>query len=353
MPLICSLMVGLHGHKNTSIYSKGLIMGIDENIAVGHGCNSKHIDQELSNARSVYRDAYTTIHNLMATIKKGKKPDFKIVEPVIEKAITSLEQNSDALVSLCLNKDSDDYIFKHPTSTCIIAARFSQFLGHSADETKDIAIGALLGDIGKVFIPSKILYKPGKLTDAEYNTIKKHSSYSSKYIEKFGNFSELAFKAVSEHHERIDGTGYPHNLSGDQISVAGQVTAIADTYDAMTSVRMHQTRKEPTETLKFMLSKKDELFSETMIKQFIQCLGLYPSGTLVALNNGFIGVVLEQSKTSFMQPIVRLVYDLKKKRTIRPFSDVDIGNDVAQSGLKVISDVSKSKFSFQVLSAIG
>ena len=102
-----------------------------------------------------------------------------------------------------------------------------------------------------------------------------------------------------------------------------------------------------------MLSKKGELFSETLIKQFIQCLGLYPSGTLVALNNGFIGVVLEQSRNSIVQPVVRLIYDLKKKRTIKPFSDIDIGNDAQQTGLKVISDISKTKFSFHPLSAIG
>jgi HD-GYP domain-containing protein (c-di-GMP phosphodiesterase class II) len=214
-------------------------------------------------------------------------------------------------------------------------------------------MGAMLGDIGKIFIPSKILYKPGKLTEQEYTIIKKHSSYSSKYLEKYGKFEDATHRAAVEHHERVDGTGYPHGLTGDKISMAGQITAIADTYDAMTSVRLHQERKEPTQTLKYMLSKRGELFDEGLVKRFIQCLGVYPVGTLVALNNGFIGVVLEQNIENVMQPVVRLLYDLKKKRTIRPFKDVNILSAANDSGLKVISDVSKSKFSFHPLSAIG
>lgn len=327
-------------------------MGMHENV-VRPVEFKKHIDQELSSARAVYKDVYTTVQNIMATIKNGKKADFSSAEPAIESIITSLERNNDALVSVCLSKESDDYIYKHATSTAILAARFSRHLGHSSDVTKNIAMGALLGDIGKIFIPSKILYKPGKLTDEEFDVIKKHSSYSNKYLEKFGKFDDATHKAAVEHHERVDGTGYPHGLSGDQISVAGQITAIADTYDAMTSVRLHQQRKEPTDTLKFILSKRNELFDEGLVKQFIQCLGIYPVGTLVALNNGFIGVVLEQNKQSVMQPIVRLIYDLKKKRTIKPFQDIDVHGDAKESGLKVISDISKSKFSFHPLSAIG
>lgn len=314
--------------------------------------NKSHIDQELRNARGIYKDAYTMIHNMMAGIKTGKKPNFNLAEPIVENVIISLEKNGDALPSICLSKSKDDYVFKHATSNCILAARFSQHLGFDNDKVKNIALGALFGDIGKMFIPSKILYKPGKLTDNEFETIKKHASFSSKYLDKFGKFDDDTYRAADEHHERVDGTGYPHGLSSTEISVAGQVAAIVDTYDAMTSHRLHQDPREPTETLRYMLGQKEKLFDGKIMKEFIKCIGAYPTGTLVALNNGCVGVVIQQNRSNVMQPVVRLVYDLKAKRTIKP-QDIDIEVDAKKCGLRIIGDVSQSRFSFSPLSVIG
>ncbi|MDH5231290.1 MAG: HD-GYP domain-containing protein [Gammaproteobacteria bacterium] len=315
--------------------------------------NLKTIDQSLSNARSVYRNVYIAANNAIARIKKGGLSDLNFIEKSVEQVIRSLEKNSEALLSVCLNRSGDDYLLKHAASTAIIAAKFCLYLGMSEEETKEITMGALMCDIGKVLVPSDILYKPGKLSEKEYGVVKNHTLLSQKLLEKYGEFSENTFHAVVEHHERANGSGYPNGLNNDKISLPGRITALADTFDAMVSERSHQTSLEPSKAIAYLISKSGTLFDSNLVKLFAQCIGIYPAGTLVALNNGFIGVVLQQNCGNDAQPLVRLVYDLKQKRTTNHFYDKNLSEEINTSGLKIIKHVDKARFSFNPLSAIG
>jgi len=320
--------------------------------SIAQGASVVPIEQELRKSIGIYKQAWTIVHNVFAVTKKGKPADFQSLFPVVDSFIESIQRNPDALVCFCLNKSKDDYLLKHAISASVIAARFSIFLGLDASRVRSIAVGALLNDLGKVFIPSNILYKQGRLTDEEFSLVRLHSDKAQKILSACEDFDEEVVLAVAQHHERFNGSGYPNGLKDKQISLAGQISAIADTYDAITSHKLYREARPATDALLLIHAEKDRSFSKDLINQFIHCIGLYPVGTLVALNNGNVGVVFQQNSEKVKTPMVRQIYNLKAKRMLNPLIDVDLSAVSQEEGIRILCHVPVNKFSFNPLSAI-
>ena len=208
------------------------------------------------------------------------------VEPLVEKMVDSIFRHQDALIPLARLKTHDEYTFQHSVSVCALMVAFARGLKLSREVIKEIAIGALLHDVGKAKVPDDILNKPGKLTDGEFDKMKSHVVQSKIILHNTPGISEIALDVAAQHHERFDGTGYPNKLKGQEISFYGQMGAIVDVYDAITSNRVYHKGMAPTDALKKLLEWSKFHFNPELVQSFIRTIGIYPSGSLVRLESG-------------------------------------------------------------------
>jgi len=281
--------------------------------------NSVSIDEERWRVQFLQRDAQVLIQALMEDIRLGRPVDIRRTEPVIEKMIASVLRHPDALIPLLQTKDHEQYSIQHALSVAAMAIAFGATLDLDEDDLRQTAMGALLQDIGKARIPEDILQKPDRLTPFEMRWMRRHVDESQAILEDSPGITELMFDIVTNHHERIDGTGYPHALAGDSIPLHAQVTSIVDVYDALTSDRPYQLRTEPTFALRQLYGMADSHFHEGLLQAFVRTVGIYPVGSLVRLDNGTLAVVLEENRDNLLQPRVQVMYDTRELRYLRPY----------------------------------
>lgn len=280
-------------------------------------------ESELIRAQTIVHEANTAVRTFMQDVRFGRQLESDVVDEVVDNITESVFRNKDALITLSRIKTVDQYTFMHSISVCVLMTSFARAMEYDAETTRQIAVGSLLHDLGKMRVPPEILNKPGPLTDDEFLVMKRHVDYGEELLAEHDWMSDLSMRVVLEHHERIDGTGYPHGLFGDELSDVGRMSAIVDVYDALTSNRCYKKSWEPTYTLGKMMEWSRDHFGEAVTHQFVRCVGIYPVGTLVRLNSGKLAVVIEQHEDHLLQPRVRVVFDEGLGRHVSP-SDVDL-----------------------------
>jgi HD-GYP domain-containing protein (c-di-GMP phosphodiesterase class II) len=179
---------------------------------------------------------------------------------------------------------------------------FARFLGLSSKVIEEVGFAGLMQDIGKIDIPSEILDKPGNLTDEEYRLVQSHVASSLEMLLGQANFPNHVLDIVASHHERADGSGYPRRLKGERISFHGELAGLVDTYCAMTRDRAYGNAISSQKALEALIGMRGSKFREPVVDQFIQCIGLYPVGSLVELNSGEVGVVIQQNQVRRLKP---------------------------------------------------
>jgi HD-GYP domain-containing protein (c-di-GMP phosphodiesterase class II) len=255
----------------------------------------------------------------MDAVRLGMKLDLPQVEVVVEKMTESVLRNKDALVSLARIKNKDEYTYLHSLSVSALCISFGHYMDMEPKEIKALGVGGLLHDIGKVSVPLTLLNKPGALTEAEFEIMKTHVAHGDRILRDTHGIDEFSICVCQHHHERLDGTGYPHGLRGNEISKFGQIAAIVDIYDALSSERCYKYALAPTAALRKLFEWSSFYLNRNLVEQFVLHMGIYPVGTLVRLRSGFIGVVVEQSERSLLDPVVRAVYDTKRAKPVIPF----------------------------------
>jgi putative nucleotidyltransferase with HDIG domain len=280
------------------------------------------LKKELVRAREIKKEAKQTVQNIMEEVRFGRQIKTEKVEHVVGKMIDSIFSNQDALISLGRIKQTDEYTYMHSMSVCVLMISFGKHLGFDSRQLKEIGVGAMLHDIGKMKVPQEILNKKARLSDKEYELMKEHVEHGRILLEKTQGISDTSILLAAQHHEKMDGRGYPRGLKGNEISIYGQTSSIVDVYDAMTSKRCYQRRYEPTEVLKKLFEWR-ELYNVDLVQHFIRCVGIYPVGQLVRLESGLLGIVLNHGEKNLLHPVVRIIYDAKKERHIRPY-DIDL-----------------------------
>lgn len=265
-------------------------------------------ESESHTARKILLSANAVMKNMMTDIRLGKQVDVEVVDPLADKIMASVERNKDTLISLARIKTKDDYTFMHSVSVSALMITFARANDFDEATIREVAIGGLLHDIGKMITPNEILNKPGKLTDDEFVIMRNHVVESQELLKDRTDLSKNVTDVIFQHHEKIDGTGYPLKLTGDQQSTIGKMSAIVDIYDALTSIRIYKAAWEPCATLKKMMQWTDNHLDKEQMMRFIRCVGIYPVGTLIEMDSGRIGIVLDQHESSLMQPIVKFMY---------------------------------------------
>ena len=287
--------------------------------------------EELVRARKIHGEANLIIRNIMQDVRLGKQVTIEKAEPVVEKLTDSILRNGGALLSLCRVKNKDDYTFQHSVSVCALQVSFCRALGLDAGTIHLAGVGGLLHDIGKVKVPDKILNKPGRLTEDEFTVMKCHVVESRKILSETEGISETSIQVAAQHHERHDGSGYPEGLKGEAISQMGQMAAICDVYDAITSNRVYHKGMAPHEALRKIFEWSKFHFNPVLVQSFLRAIGIYPVGTLVMLESGRMGVVLEQAEGNLLQPTVRVFYDSKREQYLPP-QEVDLSKPLGHGG---------------------
>jgi putative nucleotidyltransferase with HDIG domain len=274
--------------------------------------------EEIEKAKSLLDDSKQQARVLMDAVRMGMKLDLPEVGIVVEKITDSVLRNKNALVSLARIKNKDEYTYLHSISVAALCISFGRHLNLDPGQIKALGIGGLLHDIGKVKIPLEVLNNPGALTEAQFEVMKTHVAHGDRILRETG-IHESSICVTRHHHERLDGTGYPDGLKGDQISQFGQLSAIVDIYDALSSERCYKGAMAPTDALRKLMEWSEGYVNRGLVEQFIMHMGIYPIGTVVRLRSGFIGVVIEQGEKSLIDPVVRAVYDTKRDKLVVPF----------------------------------
>ncbi len=305
-------------------------------------------ESELVQAKLVVYEANKAMRLVMRNARLGHKIESTAVDEVVDSISASVLRNKDALLTLARIKTVDQYTYMHSIGVCVLMTVFAQTMGYDDETIRQIATGALMHDLGKTRVSPELLSKPGPLTTDEFAEMKQHVELGAEQLAGFGWLSDVSMSVVMQHHERVDGSGYPFGLRGDGLSEVGRMSAIADVYDALISNRCYKQAWEPTYALGKLLEWSPDHFGEELAHQFVRCVGIYPVGTLVRLSSEMIAVVMEQDEAHLLRPRVRLVFNERNGR-YPLLEDMDLA---AADSIVIVESVSAQKVGIDPLAFI-
>ncbi len=268
---------------------------------------------EMQHIKTTYDDAHCYIRDVMADMRLGRSIDTAKAKGYVDQLVESIVRNDSALTLLAQLKSRDEYTVQHSINVCILSLLLAKFMGLPDNELRELGVGALLHDIGKMHIPDEVLNKEGPLSDEEFALMKGHPEAGYQLLLRQGGISLSAMEVVRSHHERMDGKGYPRGLAGGQISRFPQLVSLIDVYDAITTQRCYHQALSPHEALKQMFENHMGAFPNELMHEFIQCLSIFPVGSIVELSNGEVGVVLSINREYHLSPMVLVVLDAEKQ----------------------------------------
>ncbi len=272
---------------------------------------------ELARAAAICNSARGVISSMFQDARMGKAINRVVVRQVAEEIADSVTRNAGALINLARLKTADDYSYMHSVAVCALMVALARQTGMDDAQSRAAGFAGLLHDLGKMDVPLDLLNKPGKLTDDEFHLVRLHPVQGHQRLLDAGVTEEAALDVCLHHHEKMDGTGYPNGLAGEQISVWARMGAICDVYDAITSNRPYKQGWDPAESLKRMASWKGH-FDGRLFQAFVRSLGIYPAGSLVKLSSGKLAVVVEQSAGSLLKPVVKTVFSTNSGERLIP-----------------------------------
>jgi putative nucleotidyltransferase with HDIG domain len=300
------------------------------------------MDQELHRARRICQDSKAQVVALFNDARLGRAIQPEAVMPMVEEINDSVSRHPDALLSVVRLKTHDEYTYLHSVAVCALMVALARRLGLPEDQVRDAGAAGMLHDLGKAAMPLNVLNKPGALSDEEFKIMKAHPVRGYDMLRQSGTASEAVLDVALHHHEKFDGTGYPHNLKGDAIGLMARMGAVCDVYDAITSNRPYKKAWGPAESLQRMVSWKGH-FDELVLKAFVRSVGIYPVGALVRLESDRLGVVLEQGESSLLSPKVRVFFNARKREPVF-IKDIDLG--APDCGDRIVGLESADKWNF-------
>lgn len=271
-------------------------------------------EEEIHSANEIREATRVTVDQLFEDVAHGRMIDMVSVKRLMHDTVDGVLRNPDAHVCLTALKQRDTYTAQHSINVCILSLALARHVGLSRGDMETLGVAALLHDVGKIKTPLEVLNKPGRLTPEEFALMKQHPVTGQQMLEQlYGLPYQIADVAFS-HHERISGGGYPRGLKNHEISLFSRMVAIVDVYDAITSDRCYHDGISPTEALTKMYGWRLTDFDAELLEQFIQCVGIYPVGSLVELTSGEVGFVVSVNPEFRLRPKVNIVLDSRKRR---------------------------------------
>lgn len=271
------------------------------------------VEQEIHQAMEIENSVRETLFTMLDDAKSGKSIDIPRAKVLVGQMTESVIRNPDAFVWLTQLKNKHEYTATHSLRVSVLALALGRHIGYEAEKLQVLGIGALLHDIGKLKVPNELLDKPESLTRQEFEIMKSHVPEGLKLLEGSSGIPPAALEVVGRHHERYSGNGYIFGMSGDTIGEFGLISAIVDTYDAITSDRAYHMSLSAADALKIIYEGRERAYHPWLVEQFIQCMGIFPIGSIVEMSTGSIGVVITANRQRRLRPRVALVLSADKK----------------------------------------
>lgn len=341
--------------------AKGIDVAPDE-PAIAEAETEAQVEAELNNAAAAQRDTAPTstsaeiaraaricaqarraVTSMFQEARMGKAIDAGNATKLVEEIADSVTRNPGALISLARLKTADDYTYMHSVAVCALMIALGRQLKLDEELIRKLGIAGLLHDLGKAMMPLDVLNKPGKLSDDEFRIMKSHPEEGYKLLQDSHGIDDITFDVMLHHHEKTDGSGYPKGLKNKEISLYAKMGAVCDVYDAITSNRPYKAGWCPAESLRRMAEWANGHFDPTVFQAFVKSLGIYPIGSLVRLNSGRLGLVIEQSARSLLTPRIKVFFSTRSNTRIPPEII-----DLSQSGCaeKIASRENPAKWNF-------
>lgn len=280
--------------------------------------DSKPVEEEIGPATAAFQRSAQLLQRVVEDIRAGGSLQIETVEEVVNDMVESMVRNPDALMWVARMREKDLTVYDHGLAVAVNLVAFGRHLGYPKDQLSHLGMLGLLLDIGKIKLPKEILDKDTRLNSDEFELIKDHVELGIQILSQTPDLHPNVLEGIAQHHERMNGTGYPNNLPGDEISIFGRMSAIADTYAAVTKHRPYSEAISPHEALQMLSNWSGTQFHAEMVEQFIQSIGVFPVGSLVELSTGEVAVVVTHSKLKRLRPKVLVVAEADKTHCKHP-----------------------------------
>ena len=273
--------------------------------------------QELQQAAQICARAAQVLQSMFSDVRLGRPVEKDSALRLVQDMRLSIQRNPHALISLARIKTADNYTYLHSMAVCALMMALAQRMQMSEEEVRLAGLSGLLHDVGKCRIPLRILNKPGALTPEEWRIMQDHSTLGAQLLRPL-DVPDLVLQACLHHHEKMDGSGYPSGLKGEQIHPLARMAAICDIYDAVTSDRPYKQGWPPAQALQRMTQWCGNHLDKAIFEQFVQTVGIYPIGSLVRLSTDQLAVVIDATSQSLLTPQVRVFYCIASQQHLEP-----------------------------------
>ena len=294
-------------------------------------------EKQQAQAKVILTEAKDLIRKVLSETFEGKAIEVAPFGALADSMIESALLDADALKCMSALRSKDAYLLEHSVNVAFLLVTFGKYLQLDRSMLREMAIGGILHDIGKIKVDNKVLHKPGKLTPEEFEHMKLHQVFALDIMNEAKGLSQMSKDICLMHHEKLDGRGYPRGLKGDEIPLHGRMSCIVDIFDALTATRCYKEAMSPAAAFKILLSLTPFHLDQELVYEFIRCIGVYPVGSLVELSDGRVGIVWTSKDRDALHPIVKCFYSLKSKR----YTDV-VMVDLLKSELNIERGVSPS-----------
>ena len=273
--------------------------------------------EELHQAAVICQRGRQAVLSMFSEARMGRALDAESCLRLVDDISSSVMRNPGALVSLARLKTADDYSYMHSVAVCALMVSLAMQLGMDTESCRRAGLAGLLHDLGKALMPLEVLNKPGRLTEGEFAVMRSHPERGHELLLQGQGAGVEVLDVCLHHHERFDGSGYPHRLAGAAISPMARMGAVCDVYDAITSNRPYKAGWDPAESIARMASWKGH-FDAAIFSAFVRSMGIYPTGSLVRLESGRLAVVVEQSRDALVAPVVRVFFSTPTQMPLAP-----------------------------------
>lgn len=289
-------------------------------------------------AKKIRQRAQSNVKSIFDKITSGALPDLDIARSVTDEFVSTCLYKNEVFMNMLLVKEALECEVNHAINVSILSIALGRRLGLPTYELENLGLAGLLHDVGMLMLPEYVYKDSGKLSEAEFETLKSHSERGFQMLKQCGGLNEAVLQAVLQHHEKANGTGYPEGLLERQITKNAKIVAIADTYDTITSDRPYSKGRSPVQAIKLIFGWSGRHFNETLVKFFVSLLGVYPVGTVLRLESGEVGIVYEVSRGSSTKPKILVIID-EDGNEREPFPlDLNAKNIVTGQPVKTIKE---------------